>query len=323
MNNLKNLRSVNLNGLPILRELIRHVSVSKAAAALNLTQPAVSNALKQLRLDFKDDLIRRNGKTMELTPKALQLRSKLDALLETTEGLVFPDEFECALSENVFRIAATDHVMSLVAPSLAAALVRDAPKIRVHFQMMQLHLVGELMAGGVDFVIIPRATIAAGATKSETFASIVFETIATEPMVCIGRDDDAELRAGLSRNQYLSRQHIGFFVDSAQHLTHDQQHMAISGLVRNDRMLLMSYAAIPAVVAASGCLAIVPQSVAKIGQQSNAIQIVPPPIPIPDLEMVIIWHKRNDADPAFQWMRALLKQQWCTPDRMSDFDAAA
>lgn len=313
MNNLKNLRSVNLNGLPVLRELIRHVSVSKAAAALNLTQPAVSNALKQLRLDFKDDLIRRNGKTMELTPKALQLRGKLDALMETTEELVFPDEFEFALSDRVFRIAATDHVMSLVAPSLAAALVRDAPKVRVHFQMMQLHLVGELMSGGVDFVIIPQATIAAGGTKSETFANIAFETIATEPMVCIGRDDDAELRAGLSRNQYLARQHVGFFVDPAQHVTHDQQHMAMSGLVRNDRMLLMSYATIPAVVAASGCLAIVPQSVAKIGQQSNAIQIVPPPIPIPDLEMVIIWHKRNDADPAFQWMRTFLKQNWCPP----------
>jgi LysR family transcriptional regulator, nod-box dependent transcriptional activator len=323
MNNLKNLRSINLNGLPVLRELIRHVSVSKAAAALNLTQPAVSNALKQLRLDFKDDLIRRNGKTMELTPKALQLRRKLDALLETTEDLVFPDEFELSLSEHVFRIAATDHVMSVLAPSLAAALVRDAPKIRVHFQMMQLHLVGELMTGGVDFVIIPRATIAAGGTKSETFASIVSETIATEPMVCIGRNDDAELRAGLSRNQYLARQHVGFFVDPAQHVTHDQQHMAISGLVRNDRMLLMSYAAIPAVVAASGCLAIVPQSVAKIGQQSNAIQIVPPPIPIPDLEMVIIWHKRNDADPAFQWMRALLKHHWSTPIHVPGFEAIA
>jgi LysR family transcriptional regulator, nod-box dependent transcriptional activator len=88
-------------------------------------------------------------------------------------------------------------------------------------------------------------------------------------------------------------------------------------------MLLMSYAAIPAVVAASGCLAIVPKRVAELGQPSNAIQIVPPPIPIPDLEMVIIWHKRNDADPVFQWMRALLKQHWSTPVRMSGSDAAA
>jgi LysR family transcriptional regulator, nod-box dependent transcriptional activator len=323
MKNVKNLRLVNLNGLPILRELIRHASVSKAAAALNLTQPAVSNALKQLRLDFKDDLIRRNGKTMELTAKALQLRRKLDALLETTEDLVFPDEFEFALSKYVFRIAATDHVMSVLAPSLAATLVRDTARVRVHFQMMQLHLVGELMAGGIDFVIIPRATIAAGGTKSEIFANIAFETIATEPMVCIGRNDDAELRAGLSRDQYFAREHIGFFLDPAQHLTHEQQHLAISGLARDDRMLLMSYAAIPAVVAASGCLAIVPQSVAEIGQQSNAIQIVLPPVPIPDLEMVIIWHKRNDADPAFRWMRELLKQHWCTPDRMSRLQAAS
>jgi LysR family transcriptional regulator, nod-box dependent transcriptional activator len=322
MNNLKNLRSINLNGLPVLRELLRHVSVSKAAAALNVTQPAVSNALKQLRLEFKDDLIRRNGKKMELTPKALQLQRQIDALLKTAEDLVFADEFDFALSERVFRIATTDHVMSSVAPSLAAALVRDAPNVRVHFQLMQLQLVGELMAGGIDFAIVPRATIVAGGSKSETFAHITIETIATESMVCIGRADDAELSAGLSREQYLAREHIGFFLDPTQPITHVQQHLATSGLARNDRMLLMSYAAIPAVVAASGCLAIVPESIAVLGQQSNAIQIVSPPISIPDLEMIVVWHKRNDADPAFEWMRASLQRSWCLPKRMFHFEPA-
>lgn len=318
MDNLKNLRSINLNGLPVLRELLRHASVSKAAAALNLTQPAVSNVLKQLRLDFKDDLIRRNGKTMELTPKALQLQRKLDALLETTEGLVFADEFDFALSEKVFRIAATDHAMAAIAPSLAASLVHDAPNVRVHFEMVQTHLAAELMSGGLDFVIIPRGSIAAGGTKADLFANVAFEMIATEPMVCIGRADDAELGAGLSRDQYLAREHVSFFLDPKQHVTHDQQYVANSGLARNDRMLLMSNALIPSVVAASGCLALVAQSVAVRGQLSNAIQIVTPPIPIPDLEMMLIWHKRNDTNPASQWMRALLKRNWAAPVRSAD-----
>jgi DNA-binding transcriptional LysR family regulator len=57
----KNLRALNLNHLPILREILRKASVSKAAEALNLTQPAVSNVLKALRAHFDDKLLTRHG----------------------------------------------------------------------------------------------------------------------------------------------------------------------------------------------------------------------------------------------------------------------
>lgn len=45
----KSLRAINLNLLPVLGELLRQRSVTKAAESLNLTQSGVSEALGRLR----------------------------------------------------------------------------------------------------------------------------------------------------------------------------------------------------------------------------------------------------------------------------------
>ncbi|MEM6927816.1 MAG: LysR family transcriptional regulator, partial [Myxococcota bacterium] len=49
MSEFRELRSVNLNLLPVLRALLRHASVTEAARALHLSQSSVSGSLKLLR----------------------------------------------------------------------------------------------------------------------------------------------------------------------------------------------------------------------------------------------------------------------------------
>ena len=50
-----NLRELDLNLLVIFNQLLLDRSVSAAADKLNITQPAVSNALKRLRTVLRDD----------------------------------------------------------------------------------------------------------------------------------------------------------------------------------------------------------------------------------------------------------------------------
>ena len=51
------LRKVNLDLLPVLHELLRTRSVTRTAQSLDMTQPAVSRALRQLRDAFDDQLL--------------------------------------------------------------------------------------------------------------------------------------------------------------------------------------------------------------------------------------------------------------------------
>ncbi|MES1210492.1 MAG: LysR family transcriptional regulator, partial [Pseudomonadota bacterium] len=68
-----NIGAVNLNLLPVLDALLTERSVSRAGARLGLSQPAVSNALGQLRALVGDPLLVRRANGMIPTERALAL----------------------------------------------------------------------------------------------------------------------------------------------------------------------------------------------------------------------------------------------------------
>ena len=65
-----NLRRIDLNLLVALDVLVAERSVTKAAARLNLSQPATSLLLNRLRVLFADPLLVRTAGGMRPTPRA-------------------------------------------------------------------------------------------------------------------------------------------------------------------------------------------------------------------------------------------------------------
>ena len=61
---------LDLNLLVALDHLLNLRNVSEAAARMNMTQSAMSNALLRLREYFDDNLLVKIGRQMELTPRA-------------------------------------------------------------------------------------------------------------------------------------------------------------------------------------------------------------------------------------------------------------
>ncbi|ELB94123.1 LysR family transcriptional regulator [Rhodococcus wratislaviensis IFP 2016] len=68
MDQMKDLRSVDLNLLVDLDALLSTRSVTEAARRLNLSQSAMSGSLSRLRRLFDDPLMVRNGRVLVLTP---------------------------------------------------------------------------------------------------------------------------------------------------------------------------------------------------------------------------------------------------------------
>ena len=66
-------RRLDLNLLVALEALLCEKSVTRAAAKLNMTQPAMSGALARMREYFEDPLVIQVGRHMELTPYAQSL----------------------------------------------------------------------------------------------------------------------------------------------------------------------------------------------------------------------------------------------------------
>lgn len=301
-----NLRRYNLNALPALREILRHGNLTKAAKAMNLTQPALSNILKQLRVDFDDELIVRESNKMRLTPKGERLIAPLEQTLDAVENLLSGQRFDPSQSRGIFRIGTTDFVAGLVGPKLLSILAEEAPDIECQFLLARRSIIHDMLIGDVDMMIIPRMTMGAGFADASTLSQVSIHPLVTERHVCIGRNDDLELAAGLSVEAYLKRAHIGFIVEPQANVNAERAYLAQMGLTQSDRFLVTGYEIMPRLVAESGCIALVPESLAKAHLADLPLMMFDPPIAFPPMEFVMVSHQRGDADPMHLWFRAAL-----------------
>src|SRR5262249_48767814 len=88
------LRTVDLNLIPVLRELLRERKVSRAGANLGLSQSATSAALARLRDALGDPLLVRVGRRMELTERARELIVPVQMASEAAEAVWARREFD-------------------------------------------------------------------------------------------------------------------------------------------------------------------------------------------------------------------------------------
>jgi len=77
------IRHVDLNLLRVFDAMLEHRSVSRAAEAIGLSQPAMSAAVARLRTLFNDALFVRTGAQMQPTPRALALAPAVRRVMET------------------------------------------------------------------------------------------------------------------------------------------------------------------------------------------------------------------------------------------------
>ena len=85
---VRELRSLDLSLLRTFDALMRERSVSRAAAHLFLSQPAVSASLNRLREVFGDPMFTRTAHGVTPTPRALALAPQIDKLLADLAALL-------------------------------------------------------------------------------------------------------------------------------------------------------------------------------------------------------------------------------------------
>ncbi|TCS10329.1 LysR family transcriptional regulator [Caulobacter sp. BK020] len=126
-----NLAKLDLNLLVALDALLAEGGVGRAAQRLNLSQPAVSHALRRLREATGDPLLVRVGPRMELTPHAQALRAPLTQALEQVRGLFQAQGFDPATSTRGFRLMMPDLCVDLLMPAALAEVAAVAPGVRL------------------------------------------------------------------------------------------------------------------------------------------------------------------------------------------------
>lgn len=124
----KLLRRINLNLLYSLYAILNSESLSQAAEMVSLTQPAISQALKKLRVEFEDELFYHEGGERRLTPLAEALKPRVKrALQEAREAFSLRLEFDPASSVRTFSIAAPESILTMFLGPQVAHFRKVAP----------------------------------------------------------------------------------------------------------------------------------------------------------------------------------------------------
>src|SRR5690606_17260713 len=148
------LKDIDLNLLVVFNRLLMERSVSAAADKLGLTQPAVSNALRRLRVLLNDELFLRTTRGMEPTPYALQLAEPIAYALSTIQStLSHQTVFDPATSDRRFTLAMTDLGEIELLPPLMDRLEELAPGVTVSTVRNADRLRDDMEAGHVDLAI--------------------------------------------------------------------------------------------------------------------------------------------------------------------------
>ena len=126
--------NVDLNLLYALRSLLAEKHVTRAAARMELTQPAMSHALARLRAQLADPILVRARGGLQLTPRAAALVEPLERVLHRRPSSVCSPrskDFDPATSTRRFRIAASDYVEIVLWPMLLERIGREAPHVDI------------------------------------------------------------------------------------------------------------------------------------------------------------------------------------------------
>ena len=143
------LHDIDLNLLRLFDAVYRARSVSRAAEALGLTQPAASQGLTRLRLLLKDALFVRAPGGVAPTPRAERLSRSVQAALSLMEAaLNESDRFDPVESQRSFRIHMSDIGEARFLPDLMAAVQARAPGVRIETRPLPSDAIAQALDEG-------------------------------------------------------------------------------------------------------------------------------------------------------------------------------
>ena len=294
-----NLYSVDLNLLVALNALMKARNVTRAASAIGLTQPAMSNALKRLRDLFGDPLFVRGKAQLEPTPRAEALAGPLaDALARLHDDVLTTRAFEPQTATNLFRVAAHDYEQLVLLPELTRRLAREAPGARLEVMIPRHRLpIDDLARGIVDLAI---------GIHDEDHPGLYRTALFEERFVCALSKNHALAGRTITLKRFAALEHLLISPFGGMTGTVDAA-LESSGLSRTVKVAIPQFAVAPLILLDSHYILTLPERVALAFAPFLPITLSRPPLSLPGFVEHAYWHERTQRDPAQRWFRALVK----------------
>ena len=291
------LNRLDLNLLHVFDTIYREGSLTRAARALHLTQPAVSHSLSRLREHFDDPLFSRQGNQMVPTPLARRfLESMRPGLTQIQSAVNQFHAFDPASQRKTYSLALRDILESTFLPKLMGRL-ESYPELEIISQRVpRRDMETQLAAGKLDFavdVLLP--------VSNQTG----HELLRHDRLVVLARKGHPLTSDGLTLDKYLEAKHVLVSSRSEGPGIEDFE-LSRFGVQRDIRLRCQHYYAACRVAEGTDLLLTMPENYARIIAERADIDILTTPVDLPGIDVHLYWHKAYEREPALIWFREQL-----------------
>jgi DNA-binding transcriptional LysR family regulator len=288
----------DLNLLVTLDVLLAEGSVARAARRLRLSPSAMSRALARLRETTGDPLLVRAGRGLVPTPRALELREKVGRLVQDGEAVLRPVEaLDLQQLARTFTLRTSEGFVENFGPDLIQRVGQEAPGARLRFVPKPDKDSASLRDGSVDL----ETGVVGRTIGPEVRAQALFR----DRFIGVVRAGHVLGYGDITPSRYAAGRHI---LVSRRGLDRGPIDEALKplGLERDIVTSVGGFATALALARGTDLIASVPERHTgnlRAGMYSFAL-----PLAMPQFTISMLWHPRQDADPAHRWLRGCVRE---------------
>jgi DNA-binding transcriptional LysR family regulator len=293
-----NLASLDLNLLVSLDALLQERSVTRAAARMGLSQPALSASLARLRRHFGDELLSRAGNEYRLTPLGVQLRDLARLALSGVERVFTAQrEFDPASSTREFSLLISDYGVAVLGSSVAALLAEEAPHARLRLTASTPPAVDRAHQSllSTDLLVLPHGFL----------TDLSHQDLYRDEWVCVVAADNPVVEHGLTREDLETLPWVVTF-HSPTADTAAARRMRMAGIKLGVQVVTENFLTVPGLVAGSERIALLQRRLANLLPIDVGIRALPCPMEVGQIVEAMWWHPVYDDDPEHAYLRDLV-----------------
>lgn len=292
---------MDLNLLAALDALIQERSVSRAAERLELSQPAMSNALRRLRTLLDDPLLVRSGNAMVATPRALQIQPVVQRTLEELNGALFGETaFDPSRHFDALTIATTDGDIAVFGAALRARLADAGVPAPLRFVNLDPGYAQTLLESGAVALAVGALELA-----PETLRQM---RLGEDSFACVMRRDHRLAGGALTEEDYLAAEHILVAPLGGAPRGMINRALARDGRQRRIAVVVPSFFAALDLAGKTDLIATLPRRMAGAALDRAVHVMCEPAFLRHRVSIRAFWHPRFDKSPVNVWLRREVRQ---------------
>jgi DNA-binding transcriptional LysR family regulator len=290
----------DLNLIEALDALLAESSVTRAAARLHTSAPAMSRTLARLRRAFDDPLLVRAGRDLVPTPRALELRGEVHAVATRARALLAQSNAaDPRTAVRMFDLQVADMLSTTFIPSLIDDLRVRAPGISLRLRPENLEDTPALREGLVDLEI--------GVIRPSN-PEVHSESLVTETLIGAVRPNHPLAgRKTVTPRRFAAADHIVVSRRGRAHGPIDER-LADLGLRRRVVAVVPSFASALHLARETDVVCVAPAGLGRSMLDTLGLRTFPIPLELPHVTIGMAWHPRNHHDRTHQLLRERTRQ---------------